>query len=154
MKTTTNTQPNPGRNVAAIHRLADFIASARFDFDMADPHVHVLPEARCGAAGCIGGHAALLFPEVANNHGPATDTTKGPVCIAFDRNALAAELGIDHATVSLLCFPDFEDNITRAEAVTALRQLADEGEVDWESISPKWKAARDAEVRREDGYPE
>lgn len=106
------------RNVAAINRLADFIENGRYAFDMeagwADPH--------CGTAGCIGGHAAVLWKTI-------RDTDWGFEAFGFSEGALAEKLGITLGAVDNLCYPFPLKHISRSIAVAALRRLAKTGRV-------------------------
>ena len=102
-------------NVEAINQLADFIESGKYEFDMRKPIAH--PE--CGSAGCIGGHASVLWPEVEKGLG------------GFNCDTLAERLGIGWNDAQDLCFPELPDygKITREIAVSALRRMAETGEV-------------------------
>lgn len=117
-----------------INLLATFIEShPELPFDMGKPS-----PVTCGSAGCIGGFAAALWPEIVG-------------LIKFqcwDDALLASALGIPQDDVSLLCFPadncNFADEdceegvrtmeyeqITRRGAISTLRRLASTGEVVW-----------------------
>lgn len=118
-------------NVANILALADFLESVLFPFDMAKIH----NPASCGSAGCIGGHAAALWPDVASNYS------------SWDESKLADKLGIDDDTEEALCYlapgsmwgsdPNYVvpyDDVTREDAVAVLRNLAKTGKVDWSFV--------------------
>ena len=108
-------------NRIAIYQLADFIASESYSFDMEEAASHV----ECGSAGCIGGHAGVLWPEL---RPPGT-------CTWID-SMLAVKLRISEEQHDLLCYPEDEIGIkhswiTRGTAVRCLRRLAETGKVDW-----------------------
>src|ERR1700722_12483663 len=86
-------------NAEAIRELADFIEKHReLDFDMSSPAVPA-----CGTAGCIGGFAAALWPEVAKK-----DPAKLHMLI-FDKEKLGAKLQLSDATCDALCYPDGDE---------------------------------------------
>jgi hypothetical protein len=102
------------RNVKAINRLADFIENARYEFNMASGFA----KPTCGTAGCIGGHAAVLWPSIRS---PLAGDT-----FSWDSRALAEKLEISEIMGYDLCMPTeyFLRKITRPMAVAALRRLA------------------------------
>lgn len=103
-------------NKENVLALRDLIASKRWKFDMSEPYFK--PE--CGSAGCIGGHAAALWPDV---------SIKG---VTWSTKALCLKLGITGEQHHDLCFPYIDlDTITRAHAVDTLARLAETGEVEW-----------------------
>jgi hypothetical protein len=101
-------------NVEAINHLADFIESGKYEFDM----MEAVARPECGSAGCIGGHASILWEDVKSQ----------PV---FNSDILAEHLGIGWDVVQDLCYPETPDyhRITREIAVVTLRRLAETGEV-------------------------
>lgn len=111
-----------------ILELADFIESGKFDFNFSIDEVRPA----CGSAGCIGGHAAALWPElrVARSNGKYT----------WDTDKLAEHLGISNLVADRLCFEPqskagyhFEyGEVTREMAVAAVRRLANTGEPHFE----------------------
>jgi hypothetical protein len=129
-------------NVAAITELADFIEKATLDFNMDEAY----PNPECGTAGCIGGHAAVLWPDIRIDN---MDTEGGYPTYTWDDELLAEKLGIEFIEAEHLCYPDgiFRDsgnsiyyrcsyNISRAQAVETLRNLAKTEEVVWRENVP------------------
>lgn len=122
------------RNAKNILKLADFIASERYLFDMGNGSVHM----ECGSAGCIGGHAAVMWMNVRDNFVAHSGFT-------FDTDVLAHRLGLSLTEVDDLCFPAHDSSgetirykdITRAHAVETLRHLAKTGEVRFLKRLPK-----------------
>jgi hypothetical protein len=115
-------------------------------FELADAILHVpmqmfdmkgtaLPNATCGTAGCIAGHAMAIWPETYKDH---------KVC-SFDCNEdLCQRIGITQAQADDLFYPgddclEYTDtgemishsDITRAGAAATLLRLAETGEVEW-----------------------
>ena len=126
------------RNVKNILKLADFIESEKYQFDMRDSSA----TPSCGTAGCIGGHAAVLWKEV-RQYWPDTKRTK----FGFNQGMLIQHLGLSFSDMHTLCFTprtssgevlDY-DEITRAHAVEALRHLAETGKVRFLKRLPKEK---------------
>ena len=118
-------------NKAAITKLADFIESAKWKFDMAD----LFANTSCGSAGCIGGHAVVLWPEIATSEEDER-ITDDKNYITWDDELLAAKLKIGFGELGSLCFlDDFihipMSKVTREDAVRCLRNLAETGKVDW-----------------------
>jgi hypothetical protein len=118
------------RNVTA---LADFIEGGGLGFNMADAGVDLM----CGSAGCIGGHASLLWPEIGTH---AAD--RPGVTTVFSSLALAARLGIPGEAARDLCYmtkrlkePRIYERVTREDAVKTLRKLASTGKVDWSHVA-------------------
>jgi hypothetical protein len=94
---------------------------------------------QCGTAGCIGGFAAALWPEVQADSGTR-----------FDRGKVSEKLGLSEQAGDTLLYPgegtyinprpQFDDltlmqinydDITRKGAIATLRRLALTGEVTW-----------------------
>ena len=105
----------------AIHQLADLLESETYEFNMSDPVAN--PE--CGSAGCIGGHAAVLWPEVRD-----FEDSQG---FSWDDEYLGEKLGLSQHQTDHLCYPKCfrTQDVTRKMAVTVLRNLARTGEVKW-----------------------
>jgi hypothetical protein len=119
-------------NVENIIKLANFIEKSNYAFDMNSMVVNT----KCGSAGCIGGHASLLWPQVAE---------PGPMNLqSFSARALAKELGISDKEAAELCYMrslarkerdwDIFDRVTRGDAVEVLHKLASTGRVDWSHV--------------------
>lgn len=113
-------------NRAACNELADFIASEKWGFDMRTGFVRPA----CGSAGCIGGHAAALWPEIARDQEYHNGESY------FDFTKLQQKLDIDYDTGFKLCYaspggPALHE-VTRAMAVSTLRHLGETGEVDFQ----------------------
>lgn len=122
-------------NKENVLALRDFIASEEFGFDMD----RGLARPSCGTAGCIGGHAAILWPEVRASVGTLSDA------FAWYETDLAEMLGVTLNTEHQLCYPswhrtagftldaypDHWRSVSRADAVRVLTKLAETGEVDW-----------------------
>jgi hypothetical protein len=125
-------------NVANIMALADFIESEKFEFDMGNGSA--FPE--CGTAGCIGGHSAVLWPDI-REYGKDYLGNCIRNMFTWDAQGLATKLGIPLKRAEYLCFL-CEDrhyfdvrmfDITRDRAVRVLRNLAATGEVVWDETS-------------------
>lgn len=117
-------------NRVAIYQLADFIESAKFIFDMGDSEA--TPD--CGSAGCIGGHAAILWSEL--QYETEYDWQVGK-SFTWDNILLAKKLDISLQTEEALCFPGMAGgpkcrDVSRENAVRVLRRLAETGKVDWD----------------------
>jgi len=110
-------------NRASITELANFIESNKYAFDMNQPDANP----KCGSAGCIGGHAAVLWPHVSDK------VDDDAYIFSWDEEKLAEVLGISDDQANELCFPGNYNSITRGMAVQTLRRLALTGEVDWKS---------------------
>jgi len=116
---------------AAISKLASFIEKEEYDFDMEEAIVNP----KCGSAGCIGGHAAMLWKGIR--------ATRGGHYFTWDDEKLANKLGLSFKEHELLCFTplDSENNhiylgdIDRTMAVATLRRLATgDGEIFFEKV--------------------
>lgn len=122
-------------NIANILALRDFIAETNYEFCMDDGYANL----QCGSAGCIGGHAAVLWLEVRANQMNNGDL------FTWDKKALAEKLGISVDVQHDLCYPEkFTDGsdtdgpdgagfhlVTRAHAIDALTRLAETGKVEF-----------------------
>lgn len=112
-----------------ILELADFLEKAEFIFDMGS----ALANPECGAAGCIGGHAAVLWEELRQG-------SYSSVGYTFNLSKLGNKLELKEQLTTDLCFnPHDEDGIgmsclsvTRSMAVATLRRLAETGELYFE----------------------
>lgn len=121
----------PKVNVAAINELADFLESSKYDFDMSNGSA----TPQCGSAGCIGGHASVLWPEVSYTTYVLDDDDKEIPATSWHENLLAIKLGISEDEQDKLCYPCMDmDNITREQAVAVLRELAVTGQVRWPEL--------------------
>lgn len=111
-------------NREAILELADFIERAEYEFRMSSAIVDL----NCGSAGCIGGHAAVLWPDEI-----ACDLILGSR--SFIPSSLAAKLDMPFRDFWALCYgaPGVSamSDITREMAIAALRRLADTGVVEF-----------------------
>jgi len=117
---------NENRNIANINMLADYIEQhTELEFNMAE----AMADPKCGSAGCIGGFAAVLWPEV-RACGSSADNRP----FSFYDDVLANKLGIDQRTVNDLCYPGYYQLIPREVAVAELRSLAETGQVTWPPI--------------------
>lgn len=108
-----------------VERLRDFIAKARFKFDMDS----ALVEPKCGSAGCIGGHAAYLWPSLR-----LCEDADG---YTFADSEMAEKLGISTEVQQSLCYEPVSikggrmalRSVTRSMAVAGLNNLiANNGE--------------------------
>lgn len=116
-------------NKENILALADFIESRKYRFDMTRPRANP----SCRTAGCIGGHAAVLWPELRTPR--LKDRSFG-----WGWENLRAKLGISEAQHKRLCFWCYNRKgelvplyyITRKMAVATLHRLAETGEVYFE----------------------
>jgi hypothetical protein len=124
------------RDVALINWLADFIASSTYSFDMSQPTA----KPHCGTAGCIGGHAAVLWEDIRDNNWGVDSG------YSWKDEALAEKLGISWHAHRAMCYPGddeeescFSDTgtyinyskVSRESAVDMLRNFARTGEVVW-----------------------
>ena len=117
---------------AAVRELRNLIAVSP-SFDMCDSDFYL----SCGTAGCIGGHAALLWEEVRFRN-------------TFDEHELGRKLGINQEEAHELCFVSKyrKENehkwpikgtrlwydIHREQALAVLDELADTGLVNWAKV--------------------
>lgn len=121
-----------------ILALADFIERAEYEFDMSIPRA----KPACGSAGCIGGHAAVLWPDLrvddSNLEEDATLSNENNLLnFTWNQPLLQACLDITQYEHKILCFHTFNrdgervpyENITREVAVATLRRLAKTGEI-------------------------
>lgn len=121
-------------NKANVLRVADAIEKGELvkrgiGFNMAawnnDAEIHGLRDLsghRCGTVACIGGHAAILFPEGHPNETLGLSLSEG-------KELFYAWSYREWYDVKLR-------NITIRHAVAVLRHLAETGEVDW-SVKPQ-----------------
>lgn len=110
-------------NKEAVLELAKLVENAKYKFDMYDSSVRT----KCGSAGCIGGHAAKLWPEI------RLGAWKGKKTFTWDNEKLCKKLGINGNAERRLCYlfgttMDLSD-ITRKGVVKTLRRLAKTGKV-------------------------
>lgn len=107
-------------------KLADFIESKKYEFNMnratAQPH--------CGIAGCIGSHAAVLWPSLRRRPFWSTNLRS----YSWNVHQLVKKLGFtEHQHDQLLVPTDHNDghiffmHVTRSMAVAALRRLVKTG---------------------------
>lgn len=120
------TQDTPVMNPAFVLELAGFLETAEFSFDMADPDA----APACGSAGCIGGHAAVLWGDIRENY------VAGDEEFTWSEHLLRGKLGITREEHDKLCFLVYGEvnsyyQVTRAGAVATLRRLAETGKVTW-----------------------
>lgn len=115
-------------NKSAVLELAAFIESGKYKFDMAEPCVNPF----CGTAGCIAGHAAMLWVDVREKIEEETVEE-----FSFSEKKVAEKLGITSNQSHNLFYGtpdgdggsvDYED-VTRCVAVRTLRHLAETGEI-------------------------
>lgn len=99
-------------NVKNVEALAAFIERADYKFDMNNPVANPV----CGTAGCIGGHAAVLWPGIREFY--AGDT----VGYSFSDKKLALKLGVSNIDLINLCYVHIR-YCDRFEAVARLRNL-------------------------------
>ena len=113
------------RNIRNIRRLASFIERGRYEFNMLSGWARPT----CGTAGCIGGHAAVLWPSL-----------RKLTCVdyfSFNDDALAEKLGLSSEKTDDLCYGNMVlvrcgltlGDVTRIAAVEMLRNLAKTGRV-------------------------
>jgi hypothetical protein len=123
------------RNVAALNELADFVERADYGFDMADGMVRT----GCGTAGCIAGHAAVLWPDVREDGWAKADG------FTWEDDRLCEKLGLTKDQHEDLFFdvPGCADGVhyvDRAMAIAAVRRFAATGEIrfdDTERTTPR-----------------
>jgi len=118
----TSYETKAGVNTLELLKLADFIAKCPLKFKM--EHAYAIPE--CGTAGCIKGHAALMWGHGSNNH------------YFVSKKQFSKRLGLNEEQTRLLCFnpENATPGITYHQissdpsiAVRAIRRLALTGEV-------------------------
>lgn len=127
-----------------LKQLIEFIRSSKFDFDMNDPMCETRCASQgCGSAGCIGGHAAVLWADVR-----LMDTSTDEAYVAtntktkdgkrtrewtFDEVKLARKLGLDDDELNDLTFPQGMHyyDATKDQALRVLDHLLHTGTVDW-----------------------
>lgn len=116
-------------NDQAILELANFIEHCELEFDMSTPWA--APD--CGTAGCILGHAALLWPDVVSERQDGV--------FSCDDTCLSQKVEIKELTIAKLCYPSSAvcdyDGATAEDAADVLRHLAETGEVDWKRVDRK-----------------
>jgi len=109
-------------NAKNVLKLRDFLLDSDYKFDMGTCVV------KDGAAGCIGGFASVLWPEISKPYGETYTT--------WDRELLQEKLRITKDTEFELCFmPVQTHEISREDAIETLTKLAETGEVDWSHVS-------------------
>jgi len=112
-------------NVTNILALRDFIRDSKFKFDMANEEANPA----CGTAGCIGGHAAVLWEDIRSD----PDDQGG---FTWSEEALASKLGISYRTEEVLCYMVNSGyafwQVTKPVALAVLETLARTGKVDWD----------------------
>ena len=108
-------------NAKAIEELADFIEKTK-NFDMNDWVCN--PD--CGTAGCVFGHAALLWPDVRDKRQTS-----------WEDDSLRFKLEISCDDFESIGFPSVSDgdvgyrSVTKEHAVVMLRNFAETGTVEW-----------------------
>lgn len=113
-----------------IHELANFIEEAIFEFDMEEARVNLT----CGTAGCIAGHAAVLWPDVRAEN---IFNDSGPETFSWDEERLNEHLGLDNMLNGRLFYVNphlstIWKRVDRAKAVDTLRRYAETGVVDFQ----------------------
>lgn len=108
-------------NKENILKLASFIETSNDTFDMLDSWVYP----SCRSAGCIGAHAALLWPDIRSEGHPEDDS------FTWRPSLFREKLGLSPEVADRLCFPGdtAPSKGTRQVAVATLRNLAETGEV-------------------------
>lgn len=119
----------PDVSAEACEELAQFLESEKFNFNMRE--AEAVPA--CGSAGCIGGHAAVLWPEV---RGPSQKMQgTGAETFTWSEIAFSLKLGISDVEQMALCYLQETDlgwsQITRRGAAATLRRLGETGIVEW-----------------------
>ena len=117
-------------NKENIRLLADVIESERWKFTMNDDVV----KHKCGSAGCIGGHAAMIWKNL--RRGDFLDSM-GFLSFFPDWDKVYEHLGLSTKDGRDLCFTIPDENreyhdlckVTREGAVETLHHLSNTGEV-------------------------
>lgn len=106
--------------------LADFIETSPYRFQMSSS----IANPQCGTAGCIGGHAACLWPEIQD-----TKACEGPA-FSWLEKLFAKKLGLTQEQHDDLCYyPTCTfASIDRHAAAETLRRYARTGEIDWSHV--------------------
>ena len=113
-------------NKAAVQELIDFMRESVYDFEMGSDYPCVNEEEGCGTAGCIVGHARLLWPHLETG-------------LVFVINAVQHELGLNFYMFNRLYTPSrdldgvsyIDGSIDKDWAIRTLEHLLATGEVDW-----------------------
>lgn len=129
-------------NKEAIIELANFMEACHLKFHMSTSYAAYKEDRECGTAGCIAGHAAVLWPEI-RTFGSATDESKKIRHYAdfemlqerFDLSndaftALISPLGDEHGVDYM------SDQVDKPWAIRVLRHLSETGQVDWRITAP------------------
>ena len=123
MTTPEAIHPRTSEQVRNILALANLIELGRYAFDMGDGNADL----SCGSAGCVGGHAAVLWPDI-------RVLTRGANRFSWSQSLLCEKLGLTSPEHDDLCFPDdwhdhdgpkglSYDEVTGRHAVATLRRL-------------------------------
>ena len=113
-------------NKAAVQELIDFMERSPYDFEMGDDEPAVDEDGGCGSAGCIIGHARLLWPH----------SETGLVSVI---DAVQHKLDLNFYMFSRLYTPSrnldgvsyIDGSIDKDWAIRTLEHLLATGEVDW-----------------------
>ena len=109
-------------NIKNVLALRAFILKGDYKFDMDFASTDPFDE----NGQCIGGHAAILWPELSPKTHPTTYSV-------WDEYMLAEKLGISAEQQSTLCHPPvLMKDYSREQAVECLLNLAQTGEVRWQ----------------------
>jgi len=113
-------------NIENILALRDFIASEEYKFDMNDAFYRL----KCKSAGCIGGHAALLWPEISEYK----IANRSEDIKTWDDRGLKTKLGITSDQHYNLCYSIEGIHLScvkREHVLETLTHLAETGKIVW-----------------------
>lgn len=125
-------------NKDAIRRLTGFMKKCRYEFNMCTSENHIDMKNRCGTAGCIAGHAALLWPEMRNYFSPWDENIAQFTCRyaklekLFDmpKDKFYRLIDPTRSKDGVSCV---HDDISKDWAIRTLEHLLNTGEVNWQA---------------------
>lgn len=123
-------------NKERILELAHFMEKSLLKFNMATTQSYYVLDESCGTAGCIAGHAAILWRPV------RIDAARFGYNVIYHRcdiKSLQNLLGLNNEVFDSLIMPTLLNDgvsyatggINKAWAIRTLRHLVDTGKVDW-----------------------
>lgn len=123
-------------NKERILELAYFMEKSLLKFNMATTYSLYKSDESCGTAGCIAGHAAILWRPIRMD---VAHLENDRISHLSDLKYLQNLLDLDYAVFESLIMPTFPNDgvsyatggIDKAWAIRTLRRLVDTGKVDW-----------------------
>lgn len=124
-------------NENAISELIDFMEKCEYKFDMTTSKNHIDPRNQCGTAGCIAGHAALLWPEIRAKFSPSDGNIIQFIChfplleekLQISGDKFARLINPTRSRDGISCM---HDDINKDWAIRTMKHLLATGKVDWE----------------------